>query len=52
MKGKRGGVCQAYRCEAVAWWWCPNTARYYCEDCARMLNRAAPNLPARYPVAQ
>lgn len=41
LKGVRGGNCNVTHCQAPgAFAWSMNNRAYYCDDCARTLNRA------------
>ncbi len=44
LKGQYGGNCNITRCQAPgAFAWSMNNHAYYCDDCARMLNRDPSN---------
>lgn len=42
-KGQKGGSCNRRACQAPgAMWFNHYTDKYYCQDCARLINRANP----------
>lgn len=44
LKGQKGGNCNRTACQAPgAYAWSMNNHAYYCDDCARMLNREPSN---------
>lgn len=42
-KGEKGGSCNRHACQKPgAWWFNRSTERFYCEDCARLINDYPP----------
>lgn len=50
MRAQKGGTwrgrCARSSCNVImgAWWWNKSTRLWYCEDCARKINRHSPGL--------